>query len=62
MKHQKAGKGGRYGVPEPGTVKSGRITADAHGAQKPLGQMSLKPRAGASEAMQRSNSGRKTGR
>ena len=54
-------KGARYGVPEPGTVKSGGFSMDAHGAQKPLGGMTL-PKPGSPAKLNESTSGRKRGK
>jgi len=34
----------RFGVPEPGKVKSGGMTFNAPGGQKPMGSISLKRR------------------
>ena len=60
-KQGKEAKGARYGVPEPGTVTSGRLKMAAHGAQKPLGGMTL-PKPGSPEGLNRSTSGRKRGK
>lgn len=53
----KEAKGARYGVPEPGTVKSGKHTMSAYGPQKPLGTVSLSPKP-APASVRRSSSGR----
>ena len=59
----KGGYGGKknsdMGVPTHKATGVNTMGANAYGPQKPLGSMSLAPKAMASEAMHRSSSGRK---
>ena len=57
MKHR--GKKHAMGMPTHKATGVKTMGADAYGPQKPLGSMSLSPKATASEAMHRSSSGRK---
>ena len=62
-KTYRKGKGNTdRGVPTHKATGVKTLGADAYGPQRPLGSMSLAPKAMASEAMHRSSSGRKRSR